>query len=60
MEQLDKDARLVATHILRGDGHSGMAGSRLFEDLCQMAKALLKAPQPPSDCIDKRSEQPAR
>jgi hypothetical protein len=45
MEQLDKDARLIATHILQSDGHTSFTTSQLFEDLCEMARALLKSPQ---------------
>jgi hypothetical protein len=41
MEQLEKDARTIATHILQSDGNQAAPASRLFEDLAALAKAVL-------------------
>ena len=58
MDQLDKDARLIASRILESDGHASFAASRVFEDLCQMAKSLLKSPQRPWANCDEQTQYP--
>jgi hypothetical protein len=56
MEQIENDARLIASHILERDGYEGYTRSRLFQDLCEMAKALLKAPERPWYYCDERQQ----